>query len=280
MNGEKLFGAPARGAGDHNDHDGLKLVLHRNIIDAIEETVQNLLEGSRQSLAQFVIDKVAEYITRMHLAISRYEMERLAEEIVDELTGFGPLEVLLRDVSVTEILVTGPHRVFIERDGVLYQSDLRFIDAHHVERVMQRILAPLGRRLDESSPMVDARLPDGSRVNAIIPPIALDGPCLSIRKFRKDMLKSSDLVAMQTIDQNIFEFFQEAVGKRCNILISGGTGTGKTTLLNILSQLINPHERLVTIEDVAELQLGHPQSYAWKPARPMPKGMARSRPAT
>lgn len=106
--------------------------------------------------------------------------------------------------------------------------------------------------------MVDARLPDGSRVNAIIPPIALDGPCLSIRKFRKDMLKSSDLVAMQTIDQAIFDFFKEAVGKRCNILISGGTGTGKTTLLNILSQLINPRERLVTIEDVAELQLGHP----------------------
>ncbi len=159
---------------------------------------------------------------------------------------------------MTEILVNGPHRVFIERDGVLHQSDLRFIDAHHVERVMQRILAPLGRRLDESSPMVDARLPDGSRVNAIIPPIALDGPCLSIRKFRKDMLKSTDLMAMQTIDQAIFDFIQEAVGKRCNILISGGTGTGKTTLLNILSQLINPHERLVTIEDVAELQLGHP----------------------
>ena len=174
MNGEKLFGAPARGSAAHNDHDGLKLVLHRYIIDAIEESGQNLLEGSRQSLAQFVIDKVAEYITRMHLAISRYEMERLAEEIVDELTGFGPLEVLLRDVSITEILVNGPHRVFIERDGVLHQSDLRFIDAHHVERVMQRILAPLGRRLDESSPMVDARLPDGSRVNAIIPPIALD----------------------------------------------------------------------------------------------------------
>ena len=194
----------------------------------------------------------------LHLAISRYEMERLAEEIVDELTGFGPLEVLLRDSAVTEILVNGPHRVFIERDGVLHLSDLRFIDAHHVERVMQRILGPLGRRLDESSPMVDARLPDGSRVNAIIPPIALDGPCLSIRKFRKDMLKSTDLMAMQTIDQAIFDFIQEAVSKRCNILISGGTGTGKTTLLNILSQLINPNERLVTIEDVAELQLGHP----------------------
>ncbi|OZY61177.1 ATPase [Pseudomonas lundensis] len=258
MSSEKLFGAGLHSKNGHADHDSLKLVLHRYIIDAIEETGKNLLEDSRHALAQFVTDKVAEYVSRLHLAISRYEMERLAEEIVDELTGFGPLEVLLRDPAVTEILVNGPYRVFVERDGILHQSELRFIDDHHVERVMQRILAPLGRRLDESSPMVDARMPDGSRVNAIIPPIALDGPCLSIRKFRKDMLKSTDLMAMQTIDQAIFDFIHEAVSKRCNILISGGTGTGKTTLLNILSQLINPYERLVTIEDVAELQLGHP----------------------
>ncbi|WP_324833584.1 CpaF family protein [Pseudomonas saxonica] len=257
MKGENLFGSGLYKDG-RADHDGLKLVLHRYIIDAIEKSGKNLLEDSRQALSQFVTDRVAEYVSRLHLAISRYEMERLAEEIVDELTGFGPLEVLLRDPAVTEILVNGPYRVFVEREGVLSQTDLRFIDDHHVERVMQRILAPLGRRLDESSPMVDARMPDGSRVNAIIPPIALDGPCLSIRKFRKDMLNSTDLVAMHTIDQDILEFFQEAVGKRCNVLISGGTGTGKTTLLNILSQLINPHERLVTIEDVAELQLGHP----------------------
>ncbi|WAH58185.1 CpaF family protein [Pseudomonas silvicola] len=254
---EKLFGG-GRTQGGSGDPQGLKLVLHRFIIDAIEESGKNLLEGSRPVLAQFVVDKVGDYIARRHLAVSRYEMERLAEELVDELTGFGPLEVLLRDPTVTEILVNGPHRVFVERQGVLHHTDLRFIDSHHVERVMQRILAPLGRRLDESSPMVDARLPDGSRVNAIIPPIALDGPCLSIRKFRKDMLKSADLMATQTIDQAIYDFIQEAVGKRCNILVSGGTGTGKTTLLNILSQLINPHERLVTIEDVAELQLDHP----------------------
>jgi pilus assembly protein CpaF len=255
---EKLFGVPPRPQIDGSDPQGLKLVLHRYIIDAIEDSGRNLLEGARQVLAQFVTDKVAEYIGRLRLAISRYEMERLAEELVDELTGFGPLEVLLRDSSVTEILVNGPNKVFVEREGVLHHTDLRFIDSHHVERVMQRILAPLGRRLDESSPMVDARMPDGSRVNAIIPPIALDGPCLSIRKFRKDMLKSSDLVAMQTIDQSIFDFFEEAVGKRCNVLVSGGTGTGKTTLLNVLSQLISPHQRLVTIEDVAELQLSHP----------------------
>jgi len=255
---EKLFGVTPAANGNGNDAQGLKLVLHRYIIDAIEDSGRNMLEGARPVLAQFVTDKVADYIARMRLAISRYEMERLAEELVDELTGFGPLEVLLRDASITEILVNGPNKVFVERDGVLHHTDLRFIDSHHVERVMQRILAPFGRRLDESSPMVDARMPDGSRVNAIIPPIALDGPCLSIRKFRKDMLKSSDLVAMQTIDQSIFEFFEDAVGKRCNVLVSGGTGTGKTTLLNVLSQLITPQQRLVTIEDVAELQLSHP----------------------
>ncbi|WP_025995515.1 CpaF family protein [Pseudomonas viridiflava] len=255
---EKLFGVSSRSQNNADDGQGLKLVLHRYIIDGIEESGKNLLEGSRPVLAQFVIDKVAEYVARLRMAISRYEMERLAEELVDELTGFGPLEVLLRDDSITEILVNGPSKVFVERDGVLHHTDLRFIDSHHVERVMQRILAPLGRRLDESSPMVDARLPDGSRVNAIIPPIALDGPCLSIRKFRREMFKSADLVAMQTIDQPIFDFFAEAVGKRCNILVSGGTGTGKTTMLNVLSQLVDTHQRLVTIEDVAELQLNHP----------------------
>jgi pilus assembly protein CpaF len=258
MKSEKLFGVSSRPTESGGDGQGLKLVLHRYIIDAIEESGRNLLEGTRPALAQFVTDKVAEYVARLKLAISRYEMERLAEELVDELTGFGPLEVLLRDKSVTEILVNGPNKVFIEREGVLHHSDLRFIDSHHVERVIQRILAPLGRRLDESSPMVDARLPDGSRVNAIIPPIALDGPCVSIRKFRKDMLRSSDLVAMQTIDQPIYDFLASAVNKRCNILISGGTGTGKTTMLNVLSQMIDTHQRLVTIEDVAELQLGHP----------------------
>lgn len=254
---EKLFGVSSR-SGQDDDGQGLKLVMHRYIIDAIEESGRNMLEGSRPALAQFVMDRVADYVARMRLAISRYEMERLGEELVDELTGYGPLEVLLRDTSVTEILVNGPSKVFVERNGVLHHTDLCFIDSSHVERVMQRILAPMGRRLDESSPMVDARLPDGSRVNAIIPPIALDGPCLSIRKFRKDMLKSADLVAMQTIDQMIFDFFAEAVGKRCNILVSGGTGTGKTTMLNVLSQLISPQQRLVTIEDVAELQLSHP----------------------
>lgn len=199
------FGAPADGGGFHyrqeQDIQALKLRLHRYIIDEIDEDGMNLLEGARGAVVQYVSEKVCEYGSRHQLAISRYELDRLAEELVDELTGFGPLEILLRDPGVSEILVNGPGRVFIEREGRLYQSDLRFIDDHHVLRVIQRILAPLGRRLDESSPMVDARLPDGSRVNAIIPPVALDGPCISIRKFSQELLRSADLLAYQSVDE-------------------------------------------------------------------------------
>ena len=235
----------------------LKVPLHRFIIDELEEQPSNLLEGSRQSLTSFVALKVSEFTRRSHAAISRYEADQLTEELVDELVGFGPLETLLRDSAVSEILVNGPHRIFVERNGVLGHSDLRFVDDQHVLRVIQRILAPLGRRLDESSPMVDARMPDGSRINAVIPPVALDGPCLSVRKFRRDMLKSTDLVASGSIDHAILEFFHLMVDKRCNVLVSGGTGTGKTTMLNVLSHMISPRERIVTIEDTAELQLKH-----------------------
>ena len=235
----------------------LKSLLHRFIIDALEDDKDNLLEGPRNQLSHFVGDKVHDYTRRRQMAISRYEVDRLTEELVDELTGFGPLEVLLRDPTVSEILVNGPHHIFIERQGVLHQSELRFMDDNHLLRVIQRILAPMGRRLDESSPMVDARMFDGSRINAVIPPVALDGPCLSVRKFSKDMLSSHDLIAARSIDHKILEFFHLMVSKRCNVLISGGTGTGKTTMLNMLSQLISDRERIVTIEDTAELQLKH-----------------------
>lgn len=253
MSADGVFGGRNRGA----DGADLKAVLHRHIIDALEEEGSGLLEGCRPVLTQFVAEKVGDYVRCRHLAVSRYEIDRLSEELVDELTGFGPLEVLLRDPSVADILVNGPHRVFVERNGVLHRSDLRFIDDQHLLRVIQRILAPIGRRLDESSPMVDARMPDGSRINAVIPPVALEGPCLSVRKFRKDMLRSADLLASRSLNAEILEFFQLAVARRCNILVSGGTGTGKTTLLNILSQVIGAHERIVTIEDTAELQLKH-----------------------
>ncbi len=247
------FGGTSARIGVHD----LKPVLHRYLIDALEEKGENLLEGTRTSLAMFVAEQVSEYVSRRQIAISRYEVDRLAEELVDELTGFGPLEILLKDEAVSEILVNGPHRVFVERGGVLQLSDLRFIDDQHVLRVIQRILAPVGRRLDESSPMVDARMPDGSRINAIIPPVALDGPCISVRKFRKDMLRSADLLASNSLDQAILSCLELMVRRRCNIMVSGGTGTGKTTLLNMLSQMIDPRERIVTIEDTAELELLH-----------------------
>ncbi|MCY1398650.1 helicase/secretion neighborhood ATPase [compost metagenome] len=259
MNGENLLGGVLSfSGGSGRDSQALKLALHRYLIDAIDDDGLNPMDSPRTVVAQYVTDRVVEYVGRLHLAVSRYEIERLAEELVDELVGFGPLEALLRDPSITEILVNGPDRIFVEREGVLHRSDLRFIDHSHVQRLIQRILAPLGRRLDESCPMVDARLPDGSRVNAIIPPIVLDGPCLSIRKFRRDVLQSTDLLASQSIDEVILQFLRQAVAQRCNVLVSGGTGTGKTTMLNVLSLFIDGHERLVTIEDTAELQLNHP----------------------
>ena len=248
---------PLSGQGRDQSGYELKAVLHRHIIDELDGEADNLLEGSRAGLAQFVLDRVQGYVRRRQLPVSRYEIDRLTEELVDELTGFGPLELLLRDDSVTEILVNGPRHLFVERDGVLHPSDLRFIDDAHLQRVIQRILAPLGRRLDESSPMVDARLPDGSRVNAVIPPVALNGACVSIRKFRRDLLKGVDLVASRSLDNRMLDFLRQCVAQRCNILVSGGTGTGKTTMLNLLSQMIDPRERLVTIEDTAELQLRH-----------------------
>ncbi len=235
----------------------LKAALHRYIIDELEHEEESPLEGPRSVLAGFVNARIQNYIKRRKLAVSRYEIDHLGEELVDELVGFGPLQALLDDDTVTEILANGAHNIFIERDGVLHRSDLRFIDDKHLQRVIQRILAPLGRRLDESSPMVDARTPDGSRVNAVIPPIAIDGPCLSVRKFRSDLLRSADLLASRSLDPPILDFLRHAVAERCNIVVSGGTGAGKTTMLNLLSQLINRRERLVTIEDTAELRLNH-----------------------
>lgn len=235
----------------------LKAVLHRHIIDVLEDETESLLDGPRSQLADFIRVQVYDYTRRRQIPVSGYEADRLTEELVDEVIGFGPLEVLLKDDNVTEILVNGPTNIFVERNGVLHRHGLRFIDNNHLMRVIQRILAPIGRRLDESSPMVDSRLQDGSRINAVIPPVALDGACLSVRKFRRDMLSSRDLLASGSINQEILDFFHLMVERRCNVVISGGTGTGKTTMLNMLSQLISDRERIVTIEDTAELQLKH-----------------------
>ena len=235
----------------------IKFRFHRYLIERVDDDHFNILENTRQAIMDYVQIKLTVYVNDNALPLSRYEADRLAEERVDELVGFGPLESLLKDSSVTEIMVNGAQRIFFERDGVIQRSDLRFVDDNHVSRVIQRILAPIGRRLDESSPMVDARMPDGSRVNAIIPPIALDGPSISIRKFRRDLLRANDLVTYRSVSEDMLAFIKKAVAQRANILVSGGTGTGKTTFLNVLSSFINHSERIVTIEDTAELQLNN-----------------------
>ena len=239
------------------DIANIKFRFHRFLIARVDDDHFNILESTRQAIFDYVQIKLSAYVNDNSLPLSRYEADRLAEELVDELVGFGPLESLLRDSSVTEIMVNGADRIFYERDGVIQRSQLRFVDDNHVARVIQRILAPIGRRLDESSPMVDARMPDGSRVNAIIPPIALDGPSISIRKFRRDLLQANDLVTYRSVNDEMLQFIRKAVGFRANILVSGGTGTGKTTFLNVLSGFISHHERIVTIEDTAELQLNN-----------------------
>jgi pilus assembly protein CpaF len=187
--------------------------------------------------------------------ITRVERQRMLEQILDEILGFGPIEPILKDETITEIMVNGPFRVYVERKGRLQLSDVTFQNDEHVMRVIERIIAPIGRRVDESKPYEDARLPDGSRVNVIIPPLALDGPVLTIRKFPKYRIKVDDYIVLGTATAEMMEFLRACVEARLNMFVSGGTGSGKTTLLNILSGFIPTDERIVTIEDAAELRL-------------------------
>ncbi len=195
---------------------------------------------------------------RSQLALNLSERESLADEILDEIFGLGPLEPLMKDPEVSDILVNTFQDVWVERDGRLYRTDIRFQNNRHLLQVIDRIVSGVGRRIDDSSPMVDARLPDRSRVNAIIPPLAVDGPHLSIRRFKLDVLSGEDLLGKKTLTEAMLDLLRGAVKARLNILISGGTGAGKTTLLNVLSSAIPPDERIVTIEDSAELQLRQP----------------------
>ena len=187
--------------------------------------------------------------------LSLYERETMVSDVLHELFGLGPLELLLLDASVSDILVNRFDQIYVERNGRLEPTEVTFKDERHLQQIIERIVSTIGRRIDESSPMVDARLADGSRVNAIIPPLALDGAALSIRRFRTDKLGANDLVGRESWTEPMRQFLQAAVGCRLNIIVSGGTGAGKTTLLNILSSFINDHERVVTIEDAAELKL-------------------------
>src|SRR5262245_60220841 len=196
---------------------------------------------------------------RRHLSgetgISRDDRDRLTNEIADDILGYGPLERLLADDSVTEIMVNGSYDIWVERQGRLYETNVRFNDDSHLRRIINKMVAQVGRRIDESSPMVDARLPDGSRVNAIIPPLSLSGPLVTIRKFSRKRLDLQELIKIGTLSEETVDFMRRCVGAQLNCLISGGTGSGKTTLLNAFSAAISDSERIVTIEDAAELQL-------------------------
>lgn len=230
--------------------------LKERIQDKLVAELDPAMDVSRtDEVRRTIQDMYDQILTQENIILSRSERERLFEGIVAEILGFGPLEALLSDESVSEIMVNGPEKVFVERKGKLSLTNIVFENNEHVMRVIDRIVSPLGRRVDESSPYVDARLPDGSRVNAIIPPLALNGPTLTIRKFEKDPLTIDDLVRFGSITSETAEFMRACVMARLNIVVSGGTGSGKTTLLNVLSSFIPNDERIVTVENAAELQL-------------------------
>ncbi len=241
-----------------DEYQQLKATLHRHMLDVIDKEDIPVETWSRDLIHNFVTRTLTEHIAANRLAVNRREVEALVSDMLEELVGFGPLQRLLDDDSVNDVLVNGPLHIFAERAGKISRAPLRFVDDRHVLRIIQKIIAPIGRRVDERSPMVDARLPDGSRVNVIVPPVSLEGPCISIRKFRRDPLRAGDLIGLRALSDEMMRLLSDAVSGRCNILVSGGTGAGKTTLLNVLSHAIRPDERLVTIEDTAELRFEHP----------------------
>ena len=233
--------------------------VHDKLLEMMDLRRTDIGGMGEDELRKHVQALIAEIITEMENKIpADVDRKRLAKEVLDEAVGLGPLEDLLADDSVTEIMVNKYDEIYIEREGKLSQSDITFSSDDAVMSAIERIVSPLGRRIDESSPMVDARLKDGSRVNAIIPPLALRGPCLTIRKFAKNKLTAHDLVKFGAIDERMVKFLEVAVKQHKNIIISGGTGSGKTTLLNMLSNFIPEEERIVTVEDAAELKLVQP----------------------
>jgi pilus assembly protein CpaF len=213
---------------------------------------------SAQQLEDTVREKLGEVVRTESTPLSAAERKQLISETMDDILGYGPLEPLLADPAVTEVMCNGPARVYVEREGKIADTDVVFLDEGHLRRVMEKIVGQVGRRLDESQPYVDARLPDGSRVNAVIPPVSLDGPMLTIRKFSTEAFQPHDLVAFGTWTPRVSAFLEACVEGRTNILVSGGTGAGKTTTLNVLSNFIPKSERIVTIEDAAELRLVQP----------------------
>jgi pilus assembly protein CpaF len=235
------------------EYQELKFALHRKLLDRIN--LEALSSVASERVRNEVRMAVARLVEEERAPLSITEKDRVIEEVLDEVFGLGPLEPLLADPTISDILVTTPALVFVERAGKLYRTPVEFKDNAHLLRIIEKIVSRVGRRVDESSPLVDARLPDGSRVNAAIPPVAVDGPLLSIRRFGRDPLRGQDLINNLTLTPGILLLLEACVKARLNILISGGTGAGKTTLLNALSAFIPEDERIVTIEDAAELKL-------------------------
>ncbi len=231
----------------------LKFAIHRKLLDRINLQTISAMPGERMRAE--VRAAVAKLVEEERTPLSLMEKDRIVEEVLDEVFGLGPLETLLDDPTISDILGTTPKLVYVERAGKLYRTPVEFKDDAHLQRIIEKIVSRVGRRIDESSPMVDARLPDGSRVNAVLPPVAVDGPLLSIRRFGREPLRAADLVRMLTLTEGMVTLLQACVTARLNIIITGGTGAGKTTLLNVLSTFIPEDERIVSIEDAAELQL-------------------------
>ena len=254
--GQRLLRQPPRRGSSRPEYQELKFTLHRKLLDQINLDALAGIENDR--IRGEVKQAALTIVEQEPTLLTASEKEQLTEEVLHEVFGLGPLEPLLQDPTISDILVNGYRQVYVERAGVLEVTNVRFHDNAHLLRIIDRIVSQVGRRVDESNPMVDARLLDGSRVNAIIPPLAVDGPLLSIRRFGNDRLMPADLVDRLSLTPGMMRLLEAAVRARFNIIVSGGTGAGKTTLLNGLSAFISPRERIVTIEDAAELQLKQP----------------------
>ncbi len=235
------------------EYQELKFAIHKQLIHRINLEALSILP--EQQMRNEIRQAVERLVDESNTPLSMAERERVCAEVLDEVFGLGPLEPLLEDHSISDILVSTPRLVYVERAGKLYRTPVEFKDDAHLLRIIEKIVSRVGRRIDESSPMVDARLPDGSRVNAVIPPVAVDGPCLSIRRFGRRPLSANELVDNLSMTDDMLKLLHACVAARLNIIVSGGTGAGKTTLLNALSTFIPESERIVTIEDAAELQL-------------------------
>lgn len=253
----QIFAATANDAID-TAYQSVKKTVHHRLIEEMSPQEQMILTAVHQDAAQ-VEQVIGSYVEKVMedapFVVPVTERVRIVSDLKDEMLGLGPIEILLKDPSVTEVMVNGPKKIFVERNGRLQLTDVQFHDDSHVMNIIERILSPIGRHIDEAVPLVDARLEDGSRVNIIIPPLSLIGPCITIRKFANRALSVEDLISFGTLDRKMADFIKACIQARINILVSGGTGSGKTTTLNVLSSFIPENERIVTIEDAAELRL-------------------------